>query len=260
MLLAEPLERTPLRARGRVVPTPMAEVLFFIAAHRRRSRARSGSWRCATRSTACSRSSSTCSRSRRCSCCCGGVRRRRAGRRLRRRGDGALRVRRRLRRRRGAEPLRAPVGRGQRGVAVAASRCALFVELCDRRARLGPEGASTPRAPPYAPGFGAPEQIGELLLTKFLLPFEVASLPAAHRRRRRRGARAPARRHRRSTRPTRVAAMDFTRPPGVGTMAEAVGGRRPREPPELGPRRGERERQAGRAAGEHRLVPRRLAR
>ena len=33
MLLAEPLERTPLRARGRVAPrAAMAEVFFFIAA------------------------------------------------------------------------------------------------------------------------------------------------------------------------------------------------------------------------------------
>lgn len=34
---------------------------------------------------------------------------------------------------------------------------------------LGEKGAA------YTPGYGSPEQIGELLLTKFLLPFEVAS-------------------------------------------------------------------------------------
>jgi NADH-quinone oxidoreductase subunit J len=34
---------------------------------------------------------------------------------------------------------------------------------------LGDEGA------PYDPGFGTPERIGTLLLTKFLIPFEIAS-------------------------------------------------------------------------------------
>src|SRR3712207_8671055 len=29
---------------------------------------------------------------------------------------------------------------------------------------------------PYEAGFGSPDQIGELLLTKFLLPFELASI------------------------------------------------------------------------------------
>ena len=34
---------------------------------------------------------------------------------------------------------------------------------------------STPEGAPFDPAFGSPEQIGELLLTDFLLAFEVAS-------------------------------------------------------------------------------------
>jgi NADH-quinone oxidoreductase subunit J len=72
----------------------------------------------------------------------------------------------------------------------------------------------------YQPGFGSPQAIGHSLLTKFLLPFEVASLlllvaavGAVMLARRRRGLEggidAPAR-------------TELTLPPWAGTMAEAV--------------------------------------
>jgi NADH-quinone oxidoreductase subunit J len=86
--------------------------------------------------------------------------------------------------------------------------------------------------------FGSPENIGQLLLTKFLLPFEVASfllLIAAV------GAVVLARRRGGIGHDDedRVAVMDFRLPPGIGTMAEAVGGRSTREPLELGSGGGE---------------------
>ena len=51
----------------------------------------------------------------------------------------------------------------------------LFVELAI--AILGSGlSAIDGKGAPYVPGFGSPESIGEALLTKFLLPFELASL------------------------------------------------------------------------------------
>ncbi len=51
----------------------------------------------------------------------------------------------------------------------------LFVELAI--AILGSGlSAIDGKGAPYVPGFGTPESIGEALLTKFLLPFELASL------------------------------------------------------------------------------------
>jgi NADH-quinone oxidoreductase subunit J len=70
------------------------------------------------------------------------------------------------------EPLRArPAGLRWVGPLFAT---ALFVELSiavlgSAIGALGDEGAQ------YDPAFGSPERIGELLLTKFLLPFEIAS-------------------------------------------------------------------------------------
>ena len=51
---------------------------------------------------------------------------------------------------------------------------ALFVELVIAFLGSGLQAIDTDGAQ-YDPGFGTPGQIGELLLTKFLLPFEVAS-------------------------------------------------------------------------------------
>jgi NADH-quinone oxidoreductase subunit J len=96
--------------------------------------------------------------------------------------------------------------------------------------------------------FGQPAQIGELLLTKFLLPFEVASfllliaaVGAVVLARRRGGVG--------DDDPDRVAVMDFRLPPGIGTMAEAVGGQSSREPLELGPGGGEPTRTGGKEGG-----------
>jgi len=120
--------------------------------------------------------------------------------------------------------LRPPVGRGQRGLALAFA-LALFVELLI--ASLGSGlGAIDSEGADYAPGFGTPAQIGELLLTKFLLPFEVASfllLIAAV------GAVALARRRggiEGEDQELLLRALDTSlpRPLGTGTMAEAVGG------------------------------------
>jgi NADH-quinone oxidoreductase subunit J len=128
-------------------------------------------------------------------------------------------------------PLRAPVGRGQRAAAVLFG-LALFVELAIAVLGSGLNAISTD-GPTVGSGFGSPEQIGELLLTKFLLPFEVASfllliaaVGAVVLARRRGGIG--------SDEAEGIAVTDFTRPLGTGTMAEAVGGRSSREPFELG--------------------------
>jgi len=121
-----------------------------------------------------------------------------------------------------AEParLRTPVGGGQRGLALAFA-LVLFVELCIAVLGSGLKALEGEGAP-YVPGFGSPEQIGELLLTKFLLPFEIASfllliaaVGAVVLARRRGGI---------LEEEQRVDAMRFLRPPGTGTMAEAAGG------------------------------------
>ncbi len=52
---------------------------------------------------------------------------------------------------------------------------ALFAELAIAVLGSGLEAIDSDGAP-YVPGFGTPAQIGEALLTKFLFPFEVASL------------------------------------------------------------------------------------
>lgn len=100
---------------------------------------------------------------------------------------------------------------------------ALFVELAiailgTGLKALGTEGAA------YAPGFGTPARIGELLLTKFLLPFEIASfllliaaVGAVTLARRRGGLH--------DGEEQRITPLDLVRPIGTGTMAEGVGTR-----------------------------------
>ena len=103
----------------------------------------------------------------------------------------------------------------------------------------------------YDAGFGTPGQIGELLLTKFLLPFEVASfllLIAAV------GAVVLARRRGGIVDPAPATPLDRPRPLGTGTMAEGVGvlpptGRGLTEDEEAA-------RRQGRLVDAHRLVPR----
>src|SRR5258708_14458033 len=83
------------------------------------------------------------------------------------------------------------------------------------------------RGAPYVSGFGTPAQIGQLLLTKFLLPFELASFllliaaVGAVVLARRRGGVGEAGDER------RMSALGFARgalPLGVGSMAGAAGG------------------------------------
>src|SRR3954452_12155301 len=120
-----------------------------------------------------------------------------------------------------AAHFKSPVGGRQRSVAVAFA-LALFVELAiavlgSGLSAIGTEGPTIPF------GFGGPQQIGQALLTKFLVAFELASyllliaaVGAVVLARRRGGI---------HDEETRVSAMAFLRPPGVGTMAEAVEGR-----------------------------------
>jgi NADH:ubiquinone oxidoreductase subunit 6 (subunit J) len=138
--------------------------------------------------------------------------------------------------------LRPPVGRGQQVIAVLFG-LALFVELAIAVLGSGLKALSTD-GPTVDATFGSPENIGRLLLTKFLLPFEVASfllliaaVGAVVLARRRGGIGADE--------ADRVAVMDFRLPPDVGTMAEAVGGRSTREPLELGSGGGEPTRTGG---------------
>jgi NADH-quinone oxidoreductase subunit J len=116
---------------------------------------------------------------------------------------------------------------------------ALFVELCIATLGSGLKAIDTEGAP-YDPAFGTPGQIGELFLTRFLLPFEVASyilLIAAV------GAVILARRRRGLEEGEEEALLVprdlFRLPEGVGTQAEAAGALRAREESE------ERRRQGG---------------
>ena len=101
---------------------------------------------------------------------------------------------------------------------------ALFVELCIATLGSGLQAIGTDGAA-LEPGFGSPAQIGELLLTRFLLPFEIASfllliaaVGAVVLARRRGGITA-------AEDQARYSAMDMLRPAYTGTMAEAVGHR-----------------------------------
>jgi len=117
--------------------------------------------------------------------------------------------------------FKAPIGGGQRAFAVGFA-LALFVELVIAVLGSGLSAIST-EGPDVRFGFGSPEQIGQALLTRFLVAFEVASyllliaaVGAVVLARRRGGI---------HEEETRVSAMSFLRPPGVGTMAEGVEGR-----------------------------------
>jgi len=107
---------------------------------------------------------------------------------------------------------------------------ALLVELCIAVLGSGLRAIDS-RGAGYVPGFGSPGQIGDLLLTRFLAPFEIASfllLIAAV------GAVVLARRRGGLHDETEAvsAARFFLAPADLGTMAEAVGapisGRAPR--------------------------------
>ena len=135
-----------------------------------------------------------------------------------------------------ADQLNALDGRPQRGLAILFATL-VFAELSiavlgSGLKALGEEGAG------YEPGFGSPEQIGELLLTDFLFVFEAASVllliaavGAVVLARRRGGI---------HDEPQRIAVTDLLRPAGTGTMAEAVGAPDGRPNPVIAPRRDDR--------------------
>ena len=121
------------------------------------------------------------------------------------------------------EPIGPRAGGGLRVVA-AIFGAALFIELCIATLGSGLQLIGSPGT--AAPGtFGSPQEIGALLLTKFLLPFEVASFllliaaVGAVVLARRRGGLTPTQEQ------SRYSAMDILRPSYTGTMAEAVGER-----------------------------------
>ena len=120
------------------------------------------------------------------------------------------------------EPLGPRAGHGLKLVSAVFGGL-LFVELCIATLGSGlsliDSGGET-----VQPSFGSPAEIGELLLTKFLLPFEVASfllliaaVGAVVLARRRGGLTA-------AEEQAQYTAMDVLRSSYTGTMAEAVGG------------------------------------
>ncbi len=120
------------------------------------------------------------------------------------------------------EPLGPRAGSGLRLVSIVFG-AVLFVELCAATLGSGLQLIDT-NGTAVGPGFGSPAQIGELLLTRFLLPFEVASfllliaaVGAVVLARRRGGLTA-------AEDQARYSAMDVLRPAYTGTTAEGVGG------------------------------------
>jgi NADH-quinone oxidoreductase subunit J len=119
----------------------------------------------------------------------------------------------------GGQMAMRPAGGPVLNVGAIVFAAALFVELViaflgSSLQAIDSEGAQ------YDAAFGTPGQIGELLLTKFLLPFEVASfllLIAAV------GAVVLARRRGGIVDQAPATPLDRPRPLGTGTMAEAVG-------------------------------------
>jgi len=131
----------------------------------------------------------------------------------------------------GTEMPLGPSGTRSLRIGAVAFAAVLFVELAiailgTGLKALGTEGAplAASTAPDAPAAFGTPARIGELLLTKFLLPFEVASfllliaaVGAVTLARRRGGL------HEGDER--RITPLDLVRPISTGTMAEAVGAR-----------------------------------
>ena len=129
------------------------------------------------------------------------------------------------------EPLGPRAGRGLRTIS-AVFGAALLVELCIATLGSGLQLVDT-QGEIVQPSFGSPAEIGTLLLTKFLLAFEIASfllliaaVGAVVLARRRGGLSA-------TEEQARFSAMDVLRPAYTGTMAEAVGS--PRVLPERAP-------------------------
>ncbi|WP_354700399.1 hypothetical protein DSM112329_00672 [Paraconexibacter sp. AEG42_29] len=122
------------------------------------------------------------------------------------------------------EPMASSLGKPFK-IASLGFGAALFIVLTAAVLGTGLQALGT-QGVPYEAGFGSPKEIGELLLTDFLLPFEIASfllliaaVGAVTLARRRGGLETPGEL-------ARYTAVDFLRPAGTGTMAEGVGGRR----------------------------------
>ena len=134
------------------------------------------------------------------------------------------------------EPLSAASGPGMRGASVLFALI-LFAELSIAVLGSGLKAIDGPGAE-YDAGFGSPAEIGELLLTRFLLPFEIASFllliaaVGAVTLARRRGGVPEEDTGRLSVREALAA------PPGLGSMREGVERtpviEPPREPAETG--------------------------
>jgi NADH-quinone oxidoreductase subunit J len=122
----------------------------------------------------------------------------------------------------GAEPVR-PAGAPGLRVAGILFAGALAVELLIAILGSGLKGIDHEGAP-YHAGFGSPGQIGELMLTRFLFPFEAASFllliaaVGAVVLARRRGGLEPG-----GPEAPPLPAIPRTRPLGTGTMREGVG-------------------------------------
>lgn len=129
------------------------------------------------------------------------------------------------------QPIRPRAGHGLKAAAAVLGGV-LFIQLSV--ATLGSGlGFMDTRGAIVPPTFGSPTEIGTLLLTKFVLPFEIAAFllliaaVAAVVLARRRGGLTAVEEQ------ARYSAMDMLRPAYTGTMAEAVGDRRelPKSPP-----------------------------
>ena len=122
----------------------------------------------------------------------------------------------------GAEPtLRSPFAPGLRVISIVFAG-ALLIELWIVLLGTGLKGVDSEGAG-YEAGFGSPQDIGTALLTKFLLPFELASIlllvaviGAVVLARRRRGAG--------DEELGTISVAELVRPEGSGTMREAVSG------------------------------------
>lgn len=123
----------------------------------------------------------------------------------------------------GQEPTVKPLGPSLKWISILFVGVVL-VEIVIALGGTGLKALDTEGAP-FDPAFGTPGQIGELLLTKFLLAFELASIlltlaavGAVVLARRRKGVGI-------EDRDTEVySVMDALRPAGTGTMREAVSG------------------------------------
>jgi NADH-quinone oxidoreductase subunit J len=134
----------------------------------------------------------------------------------------------------GAEPMRRPYAPGLRGLSMLFA-AVILIELWIALLGTGLKAIDSEGAA-FDPKFGTPEQLGEALLTKFLLPFELASLlllvaaiGAVVLARRRRGAGLD------EDDAALISVVDALRPEGTGTMREGVSGLPPVEQRELDP-------------------------